>query len=401
MIKEKAINRLPLTIGIVNILSANHVFAQAKSIFEHLLKFSPLLKLTTQQDPDIVLVLEECNGEIHVSIKKKVMDDPLISARVELKNNSYKLPEIYVALYGMLTTFEPEFNQLAEDKWLAEHNATIAYSFEVINAVKRSSSVYMAAQGYALAVQDYLPKTHGATQGKCQITIQEKADNPGNIELRMQCDLPVDHYFLVKFTLPDFTAIFRFSNHVEEGKYSLMIAKNLPLTSLNLHHKSLVGITSQLQSPNDWKIFFISRFHDDWTKSIGEVQGARIIKTTENDDDAVLPLFAVPKEGLLQLRLVETVVDKKTALACSYAISEIFKSTNNPHEDAIEVVIEYGEEVKLEMLFQKMCIAKLTVQPRILSTHYDDEVIDNIKNQTLNQVVIPLSIFKLAPQASA
>lgn len=402
--------KTPLTVGIVSLLPKGHKFAQVDEITKSILQFSPLLHLTKDNDPDIVISFLEEDKKAKVHIARKGCESHLSTIMATENLNNTQNPNIplglYYSIYKCLAIDEDRYKTWAEEKWIEQHridDTARTISYKVTNLVDKMLPEFPIAQGYQQALQSMIGKTDTDPQKvgvEGEVIIQSIAEQPGNIEMKLVYTLP-DGYYLIKEKNEHSFLDFLSSDEQTSHKV-LDQTHTLKLNTSNLLHANAQLVAPLIHSPLEWMRIFLFKFYSDWKNTMEEVQGYVVVSPDENGTLAD-HLFVLPENAGLPIRLHETINNTKTNKLCQNEIAEVFETSNHIVGSCVDIEIVYGrDDLTFEVKFHGRDLGSAIIPIDALQDKETrKEIFRDIQGKLSKEVVLPLAIYALKPQASA
>ncbi len=402
----------PLTVGIVSLLPKEHKFAQVDEITKSILQFSPLLQLTKDNDPDIVISFREEAKKVIVHIARKDCK-PHLQANISIddlnKTQDVNLTlELYKSIYRCFTHDENRYKTWAEEKWIEKHRVDATartISYKITNLVDAMKPEFPISQGYQQALESMFGKTDTdpqKVQVQGEVIIQGIKDEPGNIEMKLVYTLP-DGYYLIK-EKNEHSFLGFLSSDEQTSHKVLDQTHTVELNTSNLLHANAQLVAPLIHSPLEWMRVFLFKFYSDWKNSMEEAHDYVVVSHATNEtQDLIDHLFVLPENASLPIRLHETINNTKTNKLCQQEIAEVFESNNSIIGSCVDIEIVYGrEDVTFEVKFNGHKMGNAIVPVDVLKAKPDrQEIFRDIQERLSKDIVVPLAIYALKPQASA
>ncbi len=399
----------PLTVGIVSLLPKGHKLTMVNEITKTILGFSPLLRLTQDNAPDIVISFNEEEGKTKLRIARKDKEAHMSATLHEMPDKLYDmhLLQLHRSIYSCIIHDEHLYEAWAMEKWREKHRieaTSKVISYKVTNLVEDSLPEYVIAQGYQQALQSILKTSEVVDPQKLQIqveaNIKRSEQEPGNIDIQLVYSLPDNHYF-IKEKEHIFLDIFK--NGQQAPDQILEQTHTLELSTSNLLHENVQLVAPMIHSPLEWMRIFLFNYYSDWNDSLEEAKNYVVVSLSDNQQDEIDHVFILPENGSLPVRLHETVNSVHTNKLCQNEIAEVFHTNKNIIGSCVDIEIVYGkQDLSIEVKFngQEMGNAKVPLEV-LQATSQRQKIFQELKGKFNSDIILPLAMYALKPQASA
>lgn len=128
-----------------------------------------------------------------------------------------------------------------------------------------------------------------------------------------------------------------------------------------------------------------------------------VVSLSDNQQDEIDHVFILPENGSLPVRLHETVNSVHTNKLCQNEIAEVFHTNKNIIGSCVDIEIVYGkQDLSIEVKFngQEMGNAKIPIEV-LQATSQRQKIFQELKGKFNSDIILPLAIYALKPQASA
>lgn len=399
-------NGSPLTISVVSLLPTSHPVANIKSVIENILRFSPILKISSTPTSDLQLTLTEEKENAVMVIRQGEKEIAQVRIENEAKKNASNLVIVqYMAIYGFFMGRSDMFFALARKKWMDNHmipSESIGYTYTIANQVPSDSPLALVAQGYVLALQELFTSTVG-TETTLSIA--------GEIRIHLEAGETENIVVDLHYTLPNGNCLVMSKrsysmNPFEEGETEeevLVDELTIALPSMNLLHANALVVLPRVKTAQEWATVLLANYYADWKEEIDE-RDQYITVADSKSEITTDKLIVLPAESYLPVRIVE---QEKGNVPTKNRFQNVFKEVFpapqlHDLERYCDLNIAYEKSIiSFKLGFQGQQLLKGEISAQDIPTQQEEIWIRNFRYTLFEKCNAPLSIFHLTPQASA